>query len=236
VKRFKIDRRLLLSLPILLLTLRRGWAACGIPSSWFRETPPELRQYWENAVSRRYFVMFFARESSGGFARILQFWRAGIPGHSFVMVGADISTGMQNMQFGLAAFGFYIESSGALAELKEFGKSIFSVLPWIGVRGELSQRLDDLESSVKLKVLVDEEEFGQAACVIQKWKSTQSKYNLTVHGGKNCNVFVSELASALCMKVPKDPGTTLPLDYIGGLRSLNGDRDVLDRRSVACGP
>ena len=83
------------------------------------------------------------------------------------------------------------------------------------VSGDLTSALPDLTWKTEYRVSVTEARHTAALDIFDKWMSNDPNQ------GKNCNSFVSEVASAMGLKVPDGAGSTFPFNFIEALKSLN---------------
>jgi len=161
----------------------------------------DLYDLYHNSHSKQPFVAFMARKSGQTISK---------PGHAFVAVGTELDNGIL---FYEAIMGYYPKDETVAGEVK----AIYAT-----PEGTLTFAFKDLAWDVEYRVNVSQVSKAAALNVAQRWKSSDPKYNLFNSGGKNCSAFAAEVAAAIGLKAPSDPGSKLPIDYIRELKSLNG--------------
>lgn len=162
----------------------------------------DLYDDYINSSSRRPFISFLARRSGEDADR-------GFPGHSYIAEGFEIDNGLKIYT---RILGYYMQDES----VKSLFKGVLSK-----TSGKLDQKLEDILWDVNFTVLVDEAQTKKAGAVIDKWMKEDPSYNLFASGGKNCSSFASEVAVAIGLKVPSNPGSKLPIKFMRELRDLN---------------
>jgi hypothetical protein len=155
----------------------------------------DLYDDYLNSTSKQPFVAFLAR--------------SGTPGHAFVGVGVKLNAGLLVYE---RFFGYYPGASGAAEQAKlVLGRTT----------GALEHKWADTSWDVSFTFNIDDNQRKKALAVADKWKQSDPQYNLFAQGGKNCNSFAAEVATAVGLKAPPGPGTTLPPAYIQKLKDAN---------------
>lgn len=150
-----------------------------------------------NSTSKKPFIAFLARKNAP-------------VGHAFVGVGVRLKEDLKVFE---RFFGYYPDGQGKAITLK----LIFSK-----TSGKLGQEFEDLSWTVSHEAFVTEEAKAEALAVADTWANNDPKYNLFANDGKNCNVFASEVAKSVGLKLPTEsPGTTFPWVYIQKLKDAN---------------
>lgn len=122
--------------------------------------------------------------------------RKGVPGHAFVILGEELDN---SLFWNNAVFGFYPKD----------GKKLF-IRAIIGTPGRVDYKWEDLERDHEHRVPINEKTKNKILNVFHKWLNVE--YTLF---DKNCNQFISEIAEASGLIIPKaNPGVTLPANYI----------------------
>ncbi len=160
----------------------------------------DLYDDYINSSSKRPFVSFLARKSFGNLT---------VPGHSFVAIGTEIEAGLL---FYEAIFGYYPKDESTLNEVKAVFRKVDGVLEF---------KFKDIGWDFEYRVSIFEDQKSAALAIVDKWKSSDPKYNLLALGGKNCSSFAAEVASSIGLRIPEGPGTKLPLTFMTELRGLN---------------
>lgn len=157
----------------------------------------DLYDDYVNSTSKRPFVAFLAR---GGF-----------PGHSFVGLGVTLEAGLRVFE---RLYGYYPVADDKV----ESAKLLFSK-----TSGAIEQRWKDTSWEVSYILAIGDSERWAVIGVLDRWKSSDPKYNLVASGGKNCSSLVGEVAAEAGLKVPGGAGSLLPVAYIRKLKASNGE-------------
>lgn len=161
----------------------------------------DLYDDYNSSVSRKPFVSLLARESPGSIEK---------PGHAYIGVGVELDNGLLVYE---KLLGYYPVDESTWGEVK----ASFST-----ASGALKSKIEDVAWDVEFRVNTDDTGHTKALAVADRWMASDPEYNLFANSGKNCSSFVSEIATALELKLPKDdPGTTWPVNYIKKLKALN---------------
>lgn len=184
---------------------RREFVLSCIPlmvlSAITRPAFADLYDDYINSVFKKPFVSFLARESPGSIDK---------PGHAYIGVGVELDNGLLVYE---KLLGYYPVDELTWGEIK----ASFST-----ASGELKSKIDDVAWDVEYRVDTDDTGHSKALAVADRWMASDPKYNLFANRGKNCSSFVSEIATALGLKLPNDdPGATWPVNYIQKLKAMN---------------
>lgn len=161
----------------------------------------DLYDDYINSTSKLPFITFLARDSDG-FTKL--------PGHAFVGLGVDVEAGLRVYE---KLLGYYPKNETFLEEIKA---------SYSRVSGRLDAKFEDVLWKVEYRVRLTEAQRMAVQQVIDRWMANDPKYSLTAFGGKNCNVLAAEIARAISLKIPANPGTTLPVLYIAKMKQMNG--------------
>jgi hypothetical protein len=176
--------------------LTRRWllaAAFVLPGS--PAGAQDLLGLYQNSVSKRPFVTFFARDDTS-------------TGHAFVGTGVELDNGLL---FYEGLFGYYPTGSG-----KSQVKALWRI------DGVITSTWADLNPSITYRVPLTDDQKQKALAVLARWDANDPGYSLLGLNGKNCSVLAKEVAQAVDLKVPSaDPGATFPASYIAKLRDAN---------------
>ena len=181
------------------LNVNRRRLVVSLPALALLPLPARADLYddYINSTSKQPFVIFLARK--------------GIPGHAFVGIGVQLEASLIVYE---RFFGYYPTGTDTLSQAKlVFGKT----------SGALDYKWKDTNWDVKYRRDVNDAKRLAALEIADRWQSNDPKYNLFALGGKNCSVFVGEVAVAIGLKSPSGAGSMLPADYIAKLRQVNAD-------------
>ena len=160
----------------------------------------DLYDEYINSVSKSPFVAFLARGPD---------IPTSLAGHAFVAIGIEIDNGVRVYE---RIFGYYPSDDGTITMVK----SVFTK-----VDGALKYKLSDTTWDVEYRISIDSDQRASAIATIDNWAKNDPKYNVIANGGKNCTSLISEVASALGLRIPDGAGNTRPVQYIEALRKLN---------------
>lgn len=178
---------------------RRSLLVSGVTAPWAFSAHADLYDEYINSRSKQPFVAFLAREIS-----------ANSPGHAFVGIGVRLNA---NLQVYERFYGYYPDSNGKLAAVK---------MVLSKVSGRLDYRWADSSWTTEYLVNIDDDKRNAVLALTDEWKSSDPKYNLLASGGKNCSVFVGDVAKTIGLKVPGGAGTQFPPAYVAKLKKANG--------------